>query len=583
MGANIVGISALYHDAACCILKDGRLVAAAQEERFTRVKNDASMPYHAFVYCLQQANLQINEIDCLAYYENPDKKLQRQVWSGLVNNNQPEHAGIKHVEKSIRRLLGYEGPIRFYEHHQSHAASAFFYSQFDSAAILTIDGVGEWATTTYGKGEHNRISIFEEVNFPHSLGLLYSTITAYLNFEVNEGEYKVMGLASYGKPVYAKQIEELISCKENGQYELNLKYFDFIRGKRMYTDQLADLLGFPPRKKGGELLQCHCDLARSMQYVLEEVLLEKVNFLYNQTGEQNLCMAGGVALNCVANSAILHKGPFQRLFVQPAAGDAGCALGAAALAQIDITGEPIHKERLKHMYLGPAYDNKEIEELLSATRLKYKKFVNNRRELLTQTARLINDGKMIGWLNGRMEFGPRSLGARSILADPRRAEMKDKINATVKLREGFRPFAPAVLEEHAAANFDIDHPSPFMLETCTVIATIPLPAITHVDGTARLQTVNKETNPLFAELLEEFLQITGCPVLLNTSFNIKGEPIVCTPENALACFLTTNIDCLVLGEFLIEKEDNSIELLAELLQDMHQERAGITHDVYTFI
>jgi carbamoyltransferase len=584
MSLNIIGISALYHDSACCIIQDGVLKAAAQEERFTRIKHDPAMPYHSLMYCLEAAGITIADVDCVAYYENPEKKLSRQLWSGhyfgdeeLIRKLNPHRP-----EREIRELLGFEGDIKFYEHHQSHAASTYYYSGFDASAILTVDGVGEWATTTYGVGNGAGMKLFEEVQFPHSIGLLYSTMTNYLGFEVNEGEYKVMGLAPYGKPLYADKIRKLIRMGEKGQFELEMKYYDFLQGNKMYSQELCDLFERPARVPESKMEQFHADIARSLQAVLEEILLSKANYLYQETGMENLCMAGGVALNCVANGNILRKGPFKNMFVQPASSDSGCAMGAAALAHVDLTGGKPQKEKLDHVYLGPSYSTSEIAKVLDATSFKYSDFTGDSDKLLAEVAGLLADGKVIGWFHGGMEFGPRSLGARSILADPRDADMRDRINAMVKKREGFRPFAPAVLESKVLDHFELDHPSPFMLETCQVKSALDLPAITHVDGSARVQTVNNDTNDRFARLLQQFYDITGCPILLNTSFNVRGEPIVCTPEDALKCFITTDIDCLILEDFIIKREDNDLDLMAWMI-NLQAKSSGIVHDVYTFI
>ncbi|WP_281322343.1 carbamoyltransferase family protein [Flavobacterium aestivum] len=584
MNRNIIGISAFYHDSACCIIQNGKLVAAVQEERFSRKKNDPDLPVNAFMYCLDQAGISIADIDCIAYYEDPFKKSERQLWSGSnqISADSIYEIDPNHVIQQIRKELGYDGPIKIYEHHQSHAASAFYFSGFDSAAILTVDGVGEWATTTYGVGKNNKVEIFEEVTFPDSLGLLYSTITSYLGFEVNGGEYKVMGLAPYGEDKYLAQMHELLNMEEDGKYSLNLKYFDFLRGERMYSDELPKLFGIPVREKNTKMLQHHMDIAKSLQCFLEETLIKMANYLYEKTGEENLCMAGGVALNCVANGKVLKNSPFKKLYVQPAANDSGCALGAAALAYTELYPEE-KIESLKNVYLGPSYSGKEIENLLGATSLLYED-CRAEGDTLVKAAQKLAEGKVIGWFNGRMEFGPRSLGARSILGDPRVPDMRDRINAMVKKREGFRPFAPAVLEEKMYDHFDIDHPSPFMLETCQVKSTIDMPAITHVDNSARIQSVNDFDNPRFAQLIREFDKITGCPILLNTSFNIKDEPIVCTPEDALVCFITTDIDCLVLGDFIISKEGNEITML-EMINNNFTERGRfeLNPNVYTFI
>ena len=584
MSKNIVGISAFYHDSACCIIQDGVLKAAVQEERFSRKKNDPDLPVKAFMYCLEEAGISIADIDCIAYYEDPVKKSERQLWSGSTRENADYIYTIdpKHVELQIRKELGYDGPIKFYEHHQSHAASTFHYSGFEEAAILTVDGVGEWATTTYGVGKGTKVEIFEEVTFPDSIGLLYSTITSFLGFKVNSGEYKVMGLAPYGEDKFAKQMRELVHMEENGQYSLDLKYFDFLRGECMYSDKMEDLFGIPPRPRDSKMEQVHMDLAKSLQRFLEELLIAKANYLYEKTGSENLCMAGGVALNCVANGKILKNSPFKNLYVQPAANDSGCALGAASLAYAELYPEE-KIAPLENVYLGPDYTEKDIEVLLKATSLNYQD-CRSEGDTLKRVAKYLADGKVIGWFHGRMEFGPRSLGARSILADPRVLDMRDRINAMVKKREGFRPFAPAVLEEKMYEHFDIDHPSPFMLETCQVKSPIDMPAITHVDGSGRIQSVNEKNNPRFCKLLQEFDALTGCPIVLNTSFNIKDEPIVCSPEDALVCFITTDIDCLVLEDFIITKQDNEITML-EMINNNFTERGRfeLNPNVYTFI
>ncbi len=565
-------------------MRDGVLVAAAEEERFTRIKADKDMPQEALKYCLEAGNITLPEVDCVAYYEMPEKKLDRQLWSGIAPHLPDWRVSLNaaRAEEVMREMLGYEGQILFFDHHLSHAASSFFFSGFSESALFTVDGVGEWATTTYGRGRGSRIDLFEEVHFPDSLGLLYSTITSFLGFGVNDGEYKVMGLAPYGKPTCTDKLWRLIRLEPAGQYRLDMQYFEFLQGKRMYADRLADLLGMPPRLPAGKIEQQHVDLARSLQVVLEEVLLNKARYLYEQTGSRNLCMAGGVALNCVANGNLLRNGPFEQLFVQPAANDAGGAVGAAALAHVQLTGEAPVREKLKHVYLGPEYPAGEIGQLLRATSLEAHDYTGRTGELLAETARQLAAGKVIGWFQGRMEFGPRALGSRSILADPRDPGMRDRINSMVKKREGFRPFAPVVLEAEAPLHFDLNHPSPFMLETCRVISPLDLPAITHVDGSARVQTVSAATNPRLAALLETFNGLTGCPILLNTSFNVKGEPIVCSPEDALKCFISSNIDCLVLGDYLVERDRNSLEGLEWILQ-VEQSVFGTTFDVYTFI
>jgi len=570
---NVVGISAFFHESACCLLRDGRLVAAAEEERFSRVKHDPRLPVSAFRWCLEAGGLGITEIDAVAYYESPVRKLARQLWSGLPIGDPGR------PEREIREGLGYEGPILSFGHHASHAASAFLFSGFPEAAVLTVDGVGEWDTTTYGRG----LEVFERVEFPHSLGLLYSTITSYLGFEVNDGEYKVMGLAPYGRPRYADRIRKLISSEPGGQFALDLRYFDFIRGSRMYSEELCSLFGAPPRPRESEITGFHQDVAQSLQIVLEEILLEKIRWLHKETGSRRLCMAGGVALNCVANGRILREGPFERLFVQPAAGDSGGCLGAAALAHLKLTGHPL-EEPMRHAFLGPSWTADEVGTILSSTGLQSLDFRGREPELLEAVVDRLSAGKVVAWFYGRMELGPRALGARSLLADPRNPEMRDRLNHLVKKREAFRPFAPSILQAHAREHLDLDHPSPFMLETCRVVSSLPLPAVTHVDGSARPQTVDPQTAPRYAALLEAFHRRTGCPMLVNTSFNVRGEPIVCSPVDALLCFGSTGIDSLVLEDFVIDREvlpDN----LPELLASWRRPRSGfaVSRDLYTFV
>lgn len=590
---NIVGISAGYHDSACCLLQDGQLVAAAQEERFTRVKNDKSFPRHSFRYCLDQGGISIADIDCIAFYEDTVQKLGRQLWMGMTPGAPAERrqeivqsTWRAQPTETIRTLFGYAGPIEIVDHHLSHAASAFFYSGFEEAAILTLDGVGDWPTTTYGSGTSSGIERVEQVDFPHSLGFFYSAITSYLGFKVNEGEYKVMGLAPYGEPRYADRIRSLIALGEDGQYRLDMKYFGFLTQDCMYSEELVALLGMAPRERDSELLQFHKDVARSAQVVLEDVLLEKVRYLHRRVPSENLCLAGGVALNVVANGRCLRDGPFERLFVAPAAGDAGGSVGAAAVTHLRMTGERPDRRKLTHVYLGPHGSSEATHRLLRRTTSRFLDFRGREKELVEHVVGRLVDGKVVGWARGRMEFGPRSLGTRSILADPRRPEMRDKINALIKMRESFRPFAPAVLEAHTQAHFDLDHASPFMLETCRVISSIPLPAITHVDGSARVQTVSHETNPAFAALLEAFYRRTDCPILLNTSFNMSGEPIVNTSLDAISCFVRSKIDILVVDDFVLDRQ--SIPALWEMPQAMTTTQApasgeAVEHLVYTLL
>jgi carbamoyltransferase len=587
----VLGISGFYHDSAACLLEDGVLAAAVEEERFTRIKHDHRLPWNAVRYCLERVKASICDVDVVAFYEEPLKKLSRRIWmarqpgvTSQLREDALRRLDPDYVAQQLGDVLGYEGPIEYFGHHESHAASSFLYSGFADAALLTADGVGEWATTSYGVGKGNTIGIFEEVEFPHSLGLLYSALTAYLGFEVNEGEYKVMGLAPYGSPRYVGELRQLITVASEGQYRLNLEYFDFLSSARqMFSPKLATLLKREARVPGSELEAFHQDVARSLQVVLEEVLLEKARYLHERVGSFNLCMAGGVALNCVANARLLREGPFKKLFVQPAAGDSGGALGAAALAYVRHTDKYLAGP-LQHVYLGPAFSCADIAKLLEATDLPYLGFQGQLDELLNAVAQRLAAGKIVGWFHGGMEFGPRALGSRSILADPRGDDMRDRINAMVKMREAFRPFAPAVLEEKAASHFDIDHASPFMLETCQVRSPFRMPAITHVDNSARLQTVNPRQNPRFAALLSCFEQKTGCPVLLNTSFNVKGEPIVCTPEDALLCFARSKIDVLVLEDFVIDRDGlpQHWEQAAERIP-LAPPSQGVSHAVYAML
>lgn len=584
---NIIGISAFYHDSACCLLQDGRLVAAAQEERFSRIKHDPSFPYKAFQFCLEEGKIDITDIDLLAFYEIPDLKVERQLLNCTDANLQSslkDQVGTAAVTEKIRTLLGYNGPIEFIAHHYSHAASSFYFSGFEEAAVFTADGVGEWDTTTFGRGSVAGIDLFESVRFPDSLGLLYSMITNFLGFEVNEGEYKVMGLAPYGNLNFLDRVRSVLNIQENGRFSLNLKYFDFTNTERMYTEHLVSLLGVPARRPGTELTQVHKDIARSVQYVLEEVLLREVRYLWERTGSRNLCMAGGVALNCVANARIVAEGPFEHVFIQPASNDAGCAVGAAMQAYYQYSElKPVYKPvRLNNVFLGPSYVNRSVQRILDAAGLKYG-FFGSEADILAQTVDEIDNGKTVGWFQGRMEFGPRSLGARSILADPRRPEMQRKVNQVVKNREGFRPFAPVVLEDKASAHFSMDHCSPFMLETFRVISPIQLPAITHVDGSARVQTVNEFENDRFYRLLLEFDRLTGCPILLNTSFNVKNEPIVCSPYDAVRCFVVARLDVLVINDYIIRRAENELEVLEQILVKNHIREAGINYNTYSFL
>jgi carbamoyltransferase len=588
-GPVIVGISAHFHDSACAVLVGGELISAAQEERFSRIKQDPGIPRRAFRDCLRQAGLTIADIDCIAYYEDPVKKLDRQLWMALPDlpDARPEalfRLDAHRPAREIRDILGYEGPIEFVDHHLSHAASAYFFSGFSDAAVLTVDAVGEWATTAWSAGSGDRLDLLDEVQFPHSLGLLYSTVTGHLGFEVNEGEYKVMGLAPYGQPRFVDRVRQLIHVTEDGTFTLDLSYFDFNSHKSMATPRLTELFELPPRRPESAIDQEHCDLARSLQVVTEEVLMELTARARRMVPSGNLCMAGGVALNVVAVRRIVEEGPFDDVFVQPAAGDAGGSLGAAAVVHQRLTGQRAAKGRMRSALLGGAHATDEIARILDgAGERGFLDFRGREKELLATVADRLADGKVVAWYHGRMEFGPRALGGRSILADPRVTDMRDRINASVKMREAFRPFAPAVLAEKARAHFRLDHESPFMLETCQVISDLDLPAITHVDGSARMQTVTEENNGRFYRLIRAFEERTGCPLVLNTSFNLRGEPIVRTPVDALVCFLRSAIDCLVLEDFVIDRGLLPEPWFAWLAGTRPLRGSAVSENVYTLL
>ncbi len=592
----ILGISAFYHDSAAALVIDGQIVAAAQEERFSRVKHDASFPTQSIAYCLSEAGLRPDELDYVAFYEKPLAKLDRVLETFLAHAPRGfgpfrEAVPVWLKEKlNVRRRIRAEldrprrKPIVFLDHHESHAASAFFPSPFEKAAILTLDGVGEWSTTTLGEGQGSTVQLTHHLQFPHSLGLLYSAFTAYCGFEVNDGEYKLMGLAPYGQPVYADLIRKnVIDLKLDGSFRLNMDFFGFGYARGMTNWRFERLFGGPPRQPEAALEQRHADLAASVQSVLTEAILRMGRELHRRTRRENLVLAGGVALNCVANERLLREGPFKRIWIQPAAGDAGGALGAALFVWHQLLGQPRtpHPHDSQHgSLLGPRYSSQDVSEFLKTRQMEYRQF-SDTAELNRKVAQALADGKVVGWLQGRMEFGPRALGARSILADARRPEMQSVLNQKIKLREGFRPFAPAVLKEHASQWFDLprEQESPYMLLTAPVaesqrcavspteretMASDPdfcrraavvrstIPGVTHMDMSARVQTVDAERSPRFHALLTEFFQQTGCPVLINTSFNVRGEPIVCTPENAYRCFEGTYMDVLVLEDCVIE-------------------------------
>jgi len=559
---NILGISCFYHDAAAALLADGRLVAAAHEERFTRKRHDPDLPVRAVRYCLENAGIQISDLDYVAFYDKPFIKLERILTTyvatfprSLPSFTKSMPVWLKEklwIPSAIRKELGYEGEVLFAEHHQSHAASAFLASPFEEAAILTCDGVGEWATTTQGVGRGETFELHKEIRFPHSLGLLYSAFTYYLGFKVNSAEYKVMGAAPYGTPRYVDVIlKELVDLREDGSFKLNMRYFAYDYGLTMTNARFAELFGHPVRSMESKMEQFHWDMAASIQKVTEEVVLRMARDLHRRTGMRKLCMAGGVALNCVANGRILREGPYEDLWVQPAAGDAGGALGAALFVYNAVLRKP-RAFRMDHAFWGPAYSDETIREYLDARGAVYRTV--SRDEMIRETARRLDeDQAVVGWFQGRTEWGPRALGSRSILADPRNPENWQRVNKKIKFRESFRPFAPAVLAEKASEWFDIDRESPYMLLVCQVREGKHIPAVTHKDGSARLQTVTREAHPEFYDVISAFDQRTGCPVLINTSFNVRGEPIVCTPDDAYLCFMRTNMDVLVLGNQILLK------------------------------
>ena len=559
----ILGISCFYHDAAACLLDEGRVVAAAQEERFTRKKHDWSFPTRAIQFCLEQGKIGISQLDAVGFYDKPFTKFDRilqtyiQTWpAGLISFLEALPLWLKKkiwMSHLIEKELNYKGPIYFGEHHLSHAASTFYASGFDEAAILTVDGVGEWATTSIAQGKGLDLEILQEIHFPHSLGLLYSTFTYYLGFRVNSGEYKVMGLAPYGKPrFYELILKELIDLKPDGSFKINQKYFTYTWGLRMAGQKFEALFGVKRRTPETPLQEIHFDIAASIQKVCDEAMLRMARHAYEITHSPRLCLAGGVALNCVSNGKILREGPFKEIFVQPAAGDAGGSYGVASFMSHALFREP-RVPRWEHAFTGPDYSEEEIQRVLDRAGAVYERFANG--GLVETVARKIAEGRVIGWFQGAVEFGPRALGHRSILADPRDPEMKDKVNLKIKFRETFRPFAPAVLEEECPNYFQLSCESPFMLLVAPVREDRRvIPSVTHTDGSARIQTINRAQDALFYDLIDEFKRRTGIPLIINTSFNVRGEPIVCSPEEAWRCFMRTKMDDLVVGSFLLEKE-----------------------------
>jgi carbamoyltransferase len=561
----VLGISAFYHDSAAALLKDGVVIAAGQEERFSRKKHDSGFPHLAIRYVLHEAGIPAERLDAVGFYDKPLLKFERML-ATYVATFPRSFASFRKamplwlheklwVPSIIRKeLKPYKGPIYFAEHHMSHAASCFLPSPFDEAAILTVDGVGEWATASYGVGRGSDITLFKEIRFPHSLGLLYSAFTYYLGFKVNSAEYKVMGLAPYGKPVHFDRImKEMVHLNEDGSFKLDMKYFSYDHGLRMTNGAFDDFFGGPPRKPESWMSEREFDIAASVQKVCEEIVLRMVRHLHKETGLTRLCMAGGVALNCVANGRVIRETPMKELWVQPAAGDAGGAVGVAHYLYNTIDKQPRAKG-WTHAYLGPKFDDAEIARYLDGAGAKYRTLAD--AELVQRTAKLLSENHVVGWFQGRMEFGPRALGGRSILADPRDPKMRDTLNMKIKFREGFRPFAPSVLLDKASDWFEIDCDSPYMLLVAPVReGKRTIPAVTHVDNSARLQTVTREAAPLYYDLIREFERITGVPVIINTSFNVRGEPIVCTPHDAYLCFMRTNMDELVLGHHLLDKKE----------------------------
>src|SRR5499427_589828 len=591
----VLGISAFYHDSAAALVEDDRIVAAAQEERFTRKKHDSSFPQNAISYCLQEGKICLDELDYVVFYDKPFLKFERLLETYVATAPRGfrsfkmaiplwlreklfQKPLLRGELKSFSEKADWTGRLLFCEHHLSHAASAFFPSPYEDAAVLTMDGVGEWATTSAAMGSGKNLEVFQEIHFPHSLGLLYSAFTYYTGFKVNSGEYKVMGLAPYGEPKYKKLIlDNLIDLKPDGSFRLDLSYFDYCTGLTMTNDRFAALFGEPVRSPDELLTNFHMDIAASIQAVLDEVVLRLARGLAKKTGSKNLCLAGGVALNCVANGKVLFDGAFENIWIQPAAGDAGGAVGAALAAAHIFKNQPRQTNGGDGMFgsfLGPSFSQAEIEQRLLTSGARFT--VLNEDEMIAKTVATLADQQAVGWFQGRMEFGPRALGARSILGDPRAPTMQRNLNLKVKYRESFRPFAPSVLRENVSDWFELDYDSPYMLLVAGVrkdrcrsmtpdelglfgidklnIARSEIPAVTHVDYSARIQTVHANTNPLFHRLLTRFKEKTGCPVLVNTSFNVRGEPIVCTPEDAFRCFMGNELDLLVVGNCIMKKD-----------------------------
>tara|TARA_B110000495_G_C23025979_1_gene609725 strand:- start:65 stop:1768 length:1704 start_codon:yes stop_codon:yes gene_type:complete len=564
-----LGISCYYHDSAAALLKDGKVIAAVEEERFSRKKFDDGFPKKAIEWCLFEAGITPKEIDSIAFYDKPVLKLERLLDNYIAVAPRGLFSFLDVIPKWIHKRLwikneiknnlkGFNGEIIFPEHHLSHAAHAFFTSPFKESAILTVDGVGEWTTTSFGSAKNNSIKLTNDIRWPHSLGLFYSAFTYFLGFQVNEGEYKLMGLSSYGTPKYYDIImNNLVDVKDDGSMHLNMKYFAFTYDKVMTNKKFSELFGILPKLKDEKTLQIHFDIGASAQKVLEDILLKMVNHVHKTTGKNNLCLGGGVALNGVANYKILKDSPFENVHIPPSPGDAGSAVGCAQyLYYVHKKNKRIIEDEdttiKENVYVGPSFTNDEIKKFLDLNSIPYQLLEKN--ELLPKTARLISEGNIVGWYQGKMEWGPRALGNRSILADPRKSEMKDILNKKIKHRESFRPFAPSILEEHASDYFEINTSSPYMLMVAKVKQPEKIPAVTHVDGTGRLQTVSKNSNPLYYELISEFFKITGVPVIINTSMNVMGEPIVNTPQQAYQMIVKTDMDYIVMGNYLVSKK-----------------------------
>ncbi|MCM8796772.1 MAG: carbamoyltransferase [Candidatus Omnitrophica bacterium] len=586
---HILGISCCYHDSAVALIKNGEIISAAQEERFSRRKHDFNFPINALNWCLEENGLSPDDLDYVVFYEKPFIKLERILEtamrfapSGISQFVQSVPLWLKEklwIKDIIAKKLNYRGEILFCQHHESHAASAFYPSPFEEAAFLTMDGVGEWDTASFGIGCGNQLQIQYSLRFPHSLGMLYSAFTYYTGFRVNSGEYKLMGLAPYGEPIYKDLIfKELLDLKEDGSFRLNMRYFGFCNSQRMTNSHFDRLFGAKPRKPESKIRQIDMDLASSIQQVTEEIMLRMSRYVHRITGKRKLCLAGGVALNCVGNGRILRDGPFEDIWIQPASGDAGGALGAALAVWHRYLGNKRSvnptRDSLKGSFLGPKFSDEEIEEFLKKKGISYQRL--NREEVADFTAELIAKQNVVGWFQGRMEFGPRALGNRSIIADARNPQMQSKMNLKIKFRESFRPFAPTVLREHAGEWFELEKPSPYMLITAPLrqekrlalpkealelkgldklkVIRSEIPAVTHIDYSARIQTIERQDNPLYYDLLVAFYKKTGCPVIINTSFNIRGEPIVCTPADAFNCFMRTDMDYLIMGSFVLDKQ-----------------------------